>query len=123
MVHPKEEIFAITPSIDSTTGEVTYTSAVPANGVSITGVVLREFMTNGPNKNANGTYNTTLADLVFDVKVRPNSVTATITVTSGSVEYQIIMLKTPEGIQQSYKFATNDTIKVNAVVAALITDA
>ena len=114
---------AITPSINSTTGEVTYSSAVPANGVSITGVVLREFMTNGPNKNANGTYNTTLADLVFDVKVRPNSVTATITVTSGSVEYQIIMLKTPEGIQQSYKFATGDTIKVNAVVAALITDA
>lgn len=114
---------AITPSISSTTGEVTYTSAVPANGVTVTGIVLREFMTNGPTKNADGTYNATLADLVFDVKVRPNSVTATITVTSGGIAYQIIMLKTPEGIQQSYKFATGDTIKVNAVVAALITDA
>tara|TARA_R100000951_G_scaffold102655_3_gene94863 strand:- start:1320 stop:1676 length:357 start_codon:yes stop_codon:yes gene_type:complete len=114
---------AITPSVNGTTGEVTYTSAVPADGVSITGVVLREFMTNGPTKNANGTYNTTVGDLVYDVKVRPNSVTATITVTSGGSDYQIIMFKTPEGIQQSYKFATGDTIKVNGVVAALITDA
>ena len=114
---------AITPSISGTTGEVTYTSAVPANGVKITGVVLREFMTNGPTKNANGTYNTTVSDLVYDVKVRPNSVTATMTVTKGGVEYPIIMFKTPEGVQQEYKFATGDTIKVNAVVAALITDA
>jgi hypothetical protein len=114
---------AITPSVNGTTGEVTYSSAVPANGVSVTGVVLREFMTNGPTKNANGTYNTTIGDLVYDVKVRPNSVTATITVTSGGNDYQIIMFKTPEGIQQSYKFATGDTIKVNGVVAALITDA
>ena len=73
---------AITPSVNGTTGEVTYASAVPANGVSVTGIVLREFMTNGPTKNANGTYNTTIGDLVYDVKVRPNSVTATITVTS-----------------------------------------
>jgi|SRR6056300_568311 len=114
---------AITPSVNSTTGEVTYTSAVPANGVSITGVVLREFMTNGPTKNANGTYNTTVGDLVYDVKVRPNSVTATMTVTKSGVDYQIIIFKTPEGIQQSYKFATGDTIKVNGVVEALITDA
>jgi hypothetical protein len=114
---------AITPSVDANTGVVTYSSAVPANGVSVTGVVLREFMTNGPNKLANGTYETDVAKLVYDVKVRPNSVTATITVTSGGSDYQIIMLKTPEGIQQSYKFATNDTIKVNGVVAALITDA
>lgn len=114
---------AITPSVNGTTGEVTYTSAVPANGVSITGVVLREFMTNGPTKNTNGTYNTTVGDLVYDVKVRPNSVTATMTVTKSGVDYQIIIFKTPEGIQQSYKFATGDTIKVNGVVEALITDA
>lgn len=114
---------AITPSVNGTTGEVTYTSAVPANGVSITGVVLREFMTNGPTKNADGTYNTTVGDLVYDVKVRPNSVTATMTVTKSGVDYQIIIFKTPEGIQQSYKFATGDTIKVNGVVEALITDA
>ena len=114
---------AITPSVNGTTGDVTYTSAVPANGVSITGVVLREFMTNGPTKNANGTYNTTVGDLVYDVKVRPNSVTATMTVTKSGVDYQIIIFKTPEGIQQSYKFATGDTIKVNGVVEALITDA
>ena len=114
---------SITPAVNGTTGEVTYTSAVPANGVSITGVVLREFMTNGPTKNANGTYNTTIGDLVYDVKVRPNSVTATMTVTKSGVDYQIIIFKTPEGIQQSYKFATGDTIKVNGVVEALITDA
>lgn len=114
---------AITPSINGTTGEVTYTSAVPANGVKITGVVLREFMTNGPTKNPNGTYNTTVGDLVYDVKVRPNSVTATMTVTSGGVEYPMIIFKTPEGIKQEYKFATGDTITVNGVVAALITDA
>ena len=114
---------AITPSIDSATGEVTYTSAVPANGVTITGVVLREFMTNGPTKNADGTYNDTVGDLVYDVKVRPNSVTATMTVTKGSAVHTIIMFKTPEGIKQSYKFATGDTIKVNGVIEALITDA
>ncbi|MAI84574.1 MAG: hypothetical protein CMM91_06515 [Rickettsiales bacterium] len=114
---------AITPSVNGTTGEVTYTSAVPANGVKITGVVLREFMTNGPTKNSNGTYNTTVGDLVYDVKVRPNSVTATMTVTKGSAVHTIIMFKTPEGIQQEYKFATGDTIKVNGVVEALITDA
>lgn len=114
---------AITPSISSTTGEVTYTSAVPADGVTITGVVLREFMTNGPDKKADGTYETDVNKLVYDVKVRPNSVTGTMTVTKGSAVHTIIMFKTPEGIQQSYKFATNDTIKVNGVVEALITDA
>ena len=114
---------AITPSVDANTGVVTYSSAVPANGVSVTGVVLREFMTNGPDKLANGTYQTDVAKLVYDVKVRPNSVTATMTVTKGSAVHTIIMFKTPEGIQQSYKFATNDTLKVNGVVEALITDA
>ena len=46
---------AITPSVNGTTGEITYTSAVPSAGVKITGVVLRPFMTNGPNQNTNGT--------------------------------------------------------------------
>jgi len=114
---------AITPSIDANTGAVTYTSAVPASGVKVTGVVLREFMTNGPAKLSNGLYDTTVANLVYDVKVRPNSVTATITVTSGGNEYPIIVFKTPEGIKQEYKFTTGDTIKVNGVVGALITDA
>ncbi len=114
---------AITPSIDANTGEVTYTSAVPASGVKVIGVVLREFMTNGPAKLSNGLYDTTVANLVYDVKVRPNSVTATITVTSGGNEYPIIVFKTPEGIKQEYKFTTGDTIKVNGVVGALITDA
>ena len=114
---------AITPSVSATTGEVTYSAAVPANGVTITGVVLREFMTNGPNKQSDGTYETDVSKLVYDVKVRPNSVTATMTVTKGSAVHTIIMFKTPEGIQQSYKFATGDTLKVNGVVEALITDA
>ena len=47
---------AITPSVNATTGEVTYSAAAPSNGVTITGVVLREFMTNGPNKLSDGTY-------------------------------------------------------------------
>lgn len=115
---------AITPSIDANTGAVTYSAAVPAAaGVKIIGVVLREFMTNGPDKLNNGLYNTTVGDLVYDVKVRPNSVTATMTVTSGGVEYPIIIFKTPEGIKQEYVFNTGDTITVNGVVAALLTDA
>lgn len=117
---------AITPSVNGTTGEITYTSAAPSAGVKITGVVLRPFMTNGPNQNTNGTYDTNVANLVYDVKVRPNSVTAVMTVTptgASSPSYPIIIFKTPEGIAQEYKFATGDTITVNGVVEALITDA
>lgn len=115
---------AITPSINANTGAVTYTSAVPAAaGVKVIGVVLREFMTSGPTKLPNGLYNTTVSDLVYDVKVRPTSVTATMTVTSGGVEYPIIVFKTPEGIKQDYVFNVGDTITVNGVVAALLTDA
>jgi hypothetical protein len=32
------------------------------------------------------------------------------------------MMKSPEGLQQEYKWATSDVIKVNGVVAALITN-
>ena len=116
-------ILTVTPTVSSTTGEVTYTASNPGNGDIITGVVLRDFMSNGPIKKADGTYETDVAKLVYDVKVRPNSVTATMTVTKGSAVHTIIMFKTPEGILQSYKFATNDTLKVNGVVEALITDA
>tara|TARA_R100001510_G_scaffold56327_1_gene61659 strand:- start:165 stop:521 length:357 start_codon:yes stop_codon:yes gene_type:complete len=115
-------ILTVTPTINATTGAVTYTASNPSNGDIITGVVLRDFMTNGPEKLANGTYQNDVAKLVYNVKVRPNSVTAVMTITKGSVDYPIIMLKAPEGLQQEYKWATGDVIKVNAVVAALITN-
>jgi len=115
-------ILTVTPTVSSTTGEVTYTASNPSNGDIITGVVLRDFMTNGPDKNTDGTYVTDVSKLVFDVKVRPNSVTAVMTITKSGVDYPIIMLKAPEGLQQEYKWATGDVIKVNAVVAALITN-
>ena len=44
------------------------------------------------------------------------------TITKSGVAYPIIMLKSPEGLQQEYKWATGDVITVNAVVAALITN-
>lgn len=115
-------ILTVTPTINATTGAVTYTASNPGNGDIITGVVLRDFMTNGPEKLSNGTYQNDISKLVYDVKVRPNSVTAVMTITKGSVDYPIIMLKAPEGLQQEYKWATGDVIKVNAVVAALITN-
>ena len=115
-------ILTVTPTINATTGAVTYTASNPGNGDIITGVVLRDFMTNGPEKLSNGTYQNDIAKLVYNVKVRPNSVTAVMTITKGSVDYPIIMLKAPEGLQQEYKWATGDVIKVNAVVAALITN-
>ena len=115
-------ILTVTPTINATTGAVTYTASNPSNGDIITGVVLRDFMTNGHDKKADGTYETDAAKLVFDVKVRQNSVTAVMTITKGGADYPIIMLKAPEGIQQEYKWATSDVIKVNAVVAALITN-
>ena len=115
-------ILTVTPTINATTGAVTYTASNPSNGDIITGVVLRDFMTNGPDKKANGTYETDVAKLVFDVKVRPNSVTAVMTITKARADYPIIMIKAPERIQQEYKWATSDVIKVNAVVAALITN-
>ena len=115
-------ILTVTPTINATTGEVTYTASNPSSGDIITGVVLRDFMTNGPDKLSDGTYETDAAKLVYDVKVRPNSVTAVMTITKGGVDYPIIMLKAPEGLQQEYKWATSDVIKVNAVVAALITN-
>ena len=43
-------------------------------------------------------------------------------INKSSVNYPIIMLKAPEGLQQEYKWATGDVITVNAVVAALITN-
>tara|TARA_Y100000114_G_scaffold146667_1_gene157604 strand:- start:466 stop:822 length:357 start_codon:yes stop_codon:yes gene_type:complete len=115
-------ILTVTPTINATTGAITYTASNPSSGDIITGVVLRDFMTNGPTKKADGTYETDAAKLVFDVKVRPNSFTAVMTITKGSVDYPIIMLKAPEGLQQEYKWATGDVIKVNPVVAALITN-
>lgn len=115
-------ILTVTPTISSTTGEITYTASNPSSGDIITGVVLRENMCNGPYKLANGNYDTNAANLVFDVKVRPNSVTAVMTITKGGVDYPIVMLKAPEGIQQEYKWATGDVIKVNGVIAALITN-
>ena len=117
---------AITPSVNGTTGEITYTSAAPSAGVKITGVVLRPFMTNGQNQNTNGTYDKNVANLVYDVKVRPNSVTAVMTVTptgASAPSYPIIIFKTHEGIAQEYKYTAGDTITVNGVVEALITDA
>ena len=115
-------ILTVTPTINSTTGAITYTAGNPSSGDIITGVVLRDFMTNGPTLKADGTYETDAAKLVYNVKVRPNSVTAVMTITKGSVNYPIIMLKAPEGLQQEYKWATGDVITVNAVVAALITN-
>lgn len=115
-------ILTVTPTVSSTTGAVTYTASNPSNGNIITGVVLRDFMTNGPDKKADGTYETDVAKLVYDVKVRPNSVTAVMTITKSGVDYPIIMMKAPEGLQQEYKWATSDVIKVNGVVAALITN-
>ena len=58
-------ILTVTPTINATTGAVTYTASNPSNGDIITGVVLRDFMTNGPDKKANGTYETDVAKLVF----------------------------------------------------------
>jgi len=115
-------ILTVTPTINANTGEVTYTASNPGNGDIITGVVLRDLMSNGPDKLSDGTYETDASKLVFDVKVRPNSVTAVMTITKGGADYPIIMLKAPEGLQQEYKWATSDVIKVNAVVAALITN-
>ncbi len=115
-------ILTVTPTVNSTTGVVTYTASNPSNGNIITGVVLRDFMTNGPDKKADGTYETDVAKLVYDVKVRPSSVTAVMTITKGGVDYPIIMMKSPEGLQQEYKWATSDVIKVNGVIAALITN-
>ena len=114
-------ILTVTPTISSTTGEVTYTATNPSNGDIITGVVLRDFMTNGPDKKADGTYETDVAKLVFDVKVRPNSVTAVMTITKSGADYPIIMLKAPEGLQHEYTCATSHVITVTAVAAALIT--
>ena len=115
-------ILTITPTVNATTGEVTYTSSNPGNGDIITGVVLRDFMSNGPEKKADGTYETDVAKLVFDTKIRPNSFTAVMTITKSGTDYPIIMLKAPEGLQNEYKWATGDVIKVNPVVAALITN-
>ena len=115
-------ILTVTPTISSTTGEITYTASNPSDGHIITGVVLREFITNGPTLKSDGTYETDAAKLVFNVKVRPNSVTAVMNINKSSVNYPIIMLKAPEGLQQEYKWATGDVITVNAVVAALITN-
>ena len=96
-------ILTVTPTVNSTTGVVTYTASNPSNGNIITGVVLRDFMTNGPDKKADGTYETDVAKLVYDVKVRPSSVTAVMTITKSGVDYPIIMMKSPEGVQQEYK--------------------
>jgi len=115
-------ILTITPTINSSTGEITYTASNPSNGDIITGVVLRENMCNGPYKLSNGNYDTNADNLVYDVKVRPNSVTAVMTITKGGVDYPVVMLKSPEGIQQEYTWATGDVIKVNGVIAALITN-
>ena len=38
-------ILTVTPTINATTGAVTYTASNPSNGDIITGVVLRDFMT------------------------------------------------------------------------------
>lgn len=115
-------ILTVTPTINSSTGAITYTASDPSSGDIITGVILRENMCNGPYKLSNGSYDTTANNLVYDVKVRPNSVTAVMTITKGGIDYPIVMLKAPEGIQQEYKWATGDVIKVNGVIAALITN-
>ncbi len=115
-------ILTVTPTINSSTGAITYTASDPSSGDIITGVILRENMCNGPYKLSNGSYDNTADNLVYDVKVRPNSVTAVMTITKGGVDYPIIMMKAPEGIQQEYKWATGDVIKVNGVIAALITN-
>ena len=115
-------ILTITPTVNATTGEVTYTASNPGNGDIITGVVLRDLMSNGPDKKSDGTFETDVAKLTYDVKVRPASVTAVMTITKSGTAYPIIMLKAPEGLQQEYKWATGDVITVNAVVAALITN-
>ncbi len=110
-------IRSVVTTVDSVTGAVTNTVQGLTKNETITGVVLREFMTNGPDKLANGTYNSKAAELKYNVKVKPNNCLANITFGSDT----FILYSAPTGITQTIK-APSATATVNAVVKAVVTD-
>jgi len=110
-------IRSVVTTINSATGAVTNTVQGLVKNETITGIVLREFMTNGPDKLPNGTYNSTVSDLKYNVKVKPNNCLANISFGDDTV----ILYSAPTGIVQSIK-APSATATVNAVVKAVITD-
>jgi hypothetical protein len=110
-------IRSIVTTIDDTTGAVTNTVQGLVKNETITGVVLREFMTNGPDKLDDGTYNDTASELKYNVKVKPNNCLANITFGSDT----FILYSAPTGITQTIK-APSANATVNAVVKAVVTD-
>jgi hypothetical protein len=110
-------IRSVVTTVNSVTGAVTNTVQGLTKNETITGVVLREFMTNGPDKLANGSYNSTASELKYNVKVKPNNCLANITFGSDT----FILYSAPTGITQTIK-APSATATVNAVVKAVVTD-
>ena len=110
-------IRSVVTTVNSVTGAVTNTVQGLTKNETITGVVLREFMTNGPDKLVNGSYNSTASELKYNVKVKPNNCLANITFGSDT----FILYSAPTGITQTIK-APSATATVNAVVKAVVTD-
>jgi hypothetical protein len=110
-------IRSVVTTVSGVTGAVTNTVQGLTKNETITGVVLREFMTNGPDKLANGSYNSTASELKYNVKVKPNNCLANITFGSDT----FILYSAPTGITQTIK-APSATATVNAVVKAVVTD-
>jgi hypothetical protein len=110
-------IRSVVTTVNGVTGAVTNTVQGLTKNETITGVVLREFMTNGPDKLANGSYNSTASELKYNVKVKPNNCLANITFGSDT----FILYSAPTGITQTIK-APSATATVNAVVKAVVTD-
>ena len=110
-------IRSVVTTVNGVTGAVSNTVQGLTKNETITGVVLREFMTNGPDKLANGSYNSTASELKYNVKVKPNNCLANITFGSDT----FILYSAPTGITQTIK-APSATATVNAVVKAVVTD-